>query len=510
MKFEQMGFSAHVMQALAKMGFEQATPIQEQAIPLLMQGEDIIGQAQTGTGKTAAFGLPMIEHILHHRSTPEGQAPGFVPGTARPFGLILTPTRELAVQVAGALDEMGQFAQIHVVCAYGGESIEKQIRAFGRPVDVLVGTPGRVLDHLSRETLDLSGVRMAILDEADRMLDMGFIDDVVEILSRTPPDRQTALFSATMPREVQNVAYEYMKVPQTVKVSEDKLTVDNIRQTWVLTDARMRLGYLIGALHSLDPKLAVVFVRTKRSADKLSGILRQRGFEVDSLHGDMSQRSRDVAMKRFRDGHLKVLVATDLASRGLDVFEVSHVFNYDLPEDPLTYVHRIGRTGRIGHDGMAVSFVFEDQVAWLEDLHKLTGYPVEKIEIVPDTSRPPHGYGDQPHSRAEGSGSRSYGHSQSGHSDGPHSHSRDSERAHGSYGERGRAHSREGSGSHFGSHSRAGYGSREGGHSGYGSGSGGRGSSVSHQTLRNIRERARKPASSHGSTRGGNYSGRQN
>ena len=494
MKFEQMGFSAPVLQALVQMGFTEATPIQEQAIPLLMQGEDIIGQAQTGTGKTAAFGLPMIEHILHHRSTPEGQAGKFVPGTARPYGLILTPTRELAVQVAGALQEMGQFAQIHVVCAYGGESIERQIRSFGRPVDILVGTPGRVLDHLSRDTLDLSGVGVAVLDEADRMLDMGFIDDVVEILGRTPSDRQTSLFSATMPREVQNVAYEYMKVPQMIKVSEDKLTVDKIRQTYVLTDARMRLGYLIGALRSLDPKLAVVFVRTKRSADKLSGILRDRGFEVDSLHGDMSQRARDVAMKRFREGHLRILVATDLASRGLDVFDVSHVFNYDLPEEPLTYVHRIGRTGRIGQDGMAVSFVFEDQMQWINELHKVTGFPIEKIDIVPDMSYPPR----DSHSRAEGEG----GHSGSGR-DGAHSR--------GGYGDRPRS----GSHSGYSSHPRGGYGPREGGRGRSTQGPDGPlsragRSTVSHQTLRNIRERARKPASQHVGTRGGNYSGRQN
>ena len=388
MKFDQMNLPEPLLRALIKMGFESPTPIQEQTIPALLEGKDIIGQAQTGTGKTASFGLPALVYcikrgaITHHR------------GVASPHVLMLAPTRELAVQIAAEMDRMGEFTPIRTVCVYGGQDIERQLRAFEQRVDIVVGTPGRLLDHIERGSLNLSGVQFVVLDEADRMLDMGFIDDIVQILQKTNPQKQMMLFSATMPREIENIAYDYMKNPESVKVSEDKLTVDKIAQKFVVVDGRNRMGYLYGFLTTEKPALALVFARTKMSAEKLADILSRRGIETDCLHGDMRQGARDRAIKKFKEGHLKVLVATDLAARGLDVFNVSHVINYDLPMDFETYIHRIGRTGRMGETGIAISFVFEDQMDWMRDLVKFTKIPVEQINITPvELPRPAFGHG---------------------------------------------------------------------------------------------------------------------
>ncbi|MDE1797783.1 MAG: DEAD/DEAH box helicase [Candidatus Micrarchaeota archaeon] len=501
MKFEEMGLSAPVMKALQGMGFETATPIQEQAVPLLMQGEDLIGQAKTGTGKTAAFGLPIFERYLHEKATDHRH---FQPGRAMPMALILCPTRELAIQVSTELGKMGQFTGAHIVALYGGQDIERQIRSFGRPVDIIVGTPGRVLDHLDRNTLELAGVHVAVLDEADRMLDMGFIDDIVAILGQTPRSRQTLLFSATMPREIMNVAAEYMKSPQTIKVSEDTLTVDKIKQSYLMVDAPSRLGFLLGLLKVKQPKLAMIFVRTKHGADKLMYILRDRGYAAAALHGNLTQGQRDRAMRDFREGKLHVMVATDLASRGLDVIDVSHVINYDLPEEPMTYVHRIGRTGRMGAEGEAISLVFPDQTRWLEDIVQQTGAPIERIQIEPDRSRGPApggpregghegrgGFGREG-GRPHGGG---FGQREGGHGGG-YSHSRPRE---GGYG--GREGGRSG-----------GFGGREGGRRFGGDrggrgrdGDGPRGGGVSGMTMRKIKQRARQPARPEHDTRGGHH-----
>jgi ATP-dependent RNA helicase DeaD len=465
-----------------------------------MQGEDLIGQAKTGTGKTAAFGLPIFERYMHEKATDKRH---FQPGRAMPMSLILCPTRELAIQVSTELGKMGAFTGAHIVALYGGQDIERQIRAFGRPVDIIVGTPGRVLDHLDRNTLELAGVHVAVLDEADRMLDMGFIDDIVAILNQTPRSRQTLLFSATMPREIMNVAAEYMKSPQTIKVSEDTLTVDKIKQSYLMVDAPSRLSFLLGLLKTKQPKLAMIFVRTKHGADKLMYILRDRGYAAAALHGNLTQGQRDRAMRDFREGKLHVMVATDLASRGLDVLDVSHVINYDLPEEPMTYVHRIGRTGRMGQEGEAISFVFSDQTRWLEDIVAQTGAPIDRIQIEPDRTRAP------PSTRPEGSheGRGGFGGREGGRPHGGgYSHSRPREGGYG--GGEGRPH--------------GGYGGREGGRSGgYGGrpggrfggdrggrgrdGDGPRGGGVSGMTMRKIKQRARQPARREHDTRGGQH-----
>ncbi|VVB56941.1 putative ATP-dependent RNA helicase [uncultured archaeon] len=380
MRFDELGLHDTLMQSLKEMGFETPTPIQEQAIPLLMQGEDMIGQAQTGTGKTAAFGLPMLDRLLHHKHA-SPNAP-FTPGVARPFGLVMAPTRELAIQVCEQMEKMGRAAKLNIVPVYGGQEIEKQLKRFSNPVDVVVGTPGRIMDHMERNTLQLDGVQVVVLDEADRMLDMGFVDDVVGILRHTPPTRQTSLFSATMPREVLNIAYEFMKSPQSVNVTPpDHLAVEKINQYYVPVDARLRPRALRMILQQRNPSLAIVFCRTKRGAERVGLQLKADGFRAKALHGDLTQKQRDEAMEHFREGRLRVLVATDIASRGLDVFDVSHVINYDLPEDHLTYVHRVGRTGRMGAAGEAIALIFPDQVEVVQQWAKDIGTTIQELKV---------------------------------------------------------------------------------------------------------------------------------
>ncbi|MFH0927063.1 MAG: DEAD/DEAH box helicase [Candidatus Micrarchaeota archaeon] len=453
MSFESMGLSQPVYKALAQMGFEQPTPIQEQAIPLVLAGKDVIGQAQTGTGKTAAFGLPAIEYCLKKGDAKSGDR------AAHPHVLVMAPTRELAVQISVELDRMSQFANVRTICVYGGQEIEKQFRAFERKVDIVVGTPGRILDHIERQSLDLSGVDFVVLDEADRMLDMGFIEDIVSILDKCRPQRQTMLFSATLRKDIENIAYDYMREPEVIRVSEDKITIDKVVQKFMLVDARERLAYLFAVLQFEKPTLAVVFVRTKASADKLARILRDRGFEADCLHGDMRQGARDRAIRKLREGHLHVLVATDLASRGLDVFNITHVINYDLPEEYETYVHRIGRTARMGAEGVAISFAFEDQEDWLRGLVNFTRVPLEELKLEP-VKFPPRverrSEGGSFESRG-GSG-RGEGHGHGGHREGGYSRGGRS----GGYGERRSPRSE-------GGHSRGGEG---GGYSGRSSGRG--------------------------------------
>ncbi len=382
MSFETMGLSAQIYQALKKMGFEKPTPIQTEAIPIALQGKDIIGQAQTGTGKTAAFAIPAIEHCMKKGDAKRANS------VAHPHVLVMAPTRELAVQISMEIDRMSEFANVRTVCVYGGQEIEKQFRAFMQKVDIVVGTPGRLLDHIERKSLDLSDVDFVVLDEADRMLDMGFIHDIVDILEKTNPKRQTMLFSATMQRQIENIAHDYMNQPHKIAVSADQLTIDKVSQKFLIVDAKKRLEYLFAVLQSQNPQLAVIFVRTKASADKLSTILSDRGIEADCLHGDMRQGARDRVIKKFKQGHLKVLVATDLAARGLDVFNVTHVINYDLPMEFETYVHRIGRTARMGAEGVAITFAFEDQEGWLRDLVRMTRVPLEEL-LVTLTGLPP-------------------------------------------------------------------------------------------------------------------------
>ncbi len=372
MGFTKLGLSPNIMKALTEMGFSKPTPIQEQGIPLLLQGEDLIGQAQTGTGKTAAFGICILEKLAAKPVHNAGH---------KVRALVLAPTRELAVQITGEIQKIGKHMQVRTLAVYGGQDIEKQLGPLHAGVDVVVGTPGRLLDHIERGTLRLSEVEVVVLDEGDRMLDMGFIDDIERILQKTPPSRQTLMFSATMPSEILALTKKYMKAPQLIKVSEDSLSVKSIKQYYLEVSKFDRLNALLILLAQKKPHLALIFVRTKRGADRLNDILLDRGFRSLALHGDMSQNKRDRSMNAFRKQHINILVATDLASRGLDVTDITHVINFDTTDDPYTYLHRIGRTGRMGKDGEAISFVFFDQTSLVGILDRVTDSKMEQIKI---------------------------------------------------------------------------------------------------------------------------------
>ncbi len=356
------------------MNFENATEIQEKAIPLALQGEDLIGQAKTGTGKTAAFGICILEDIKH-----KGGHKGFAP--RKPSALVLAPTRELAMQIKAEIEKIGSMMRIPILSVYGGVGIEPQIQALRRGVGILVGTPGRILDLMDRGELDFSSTSVVVLDEADRMLDMGFIDDIEDILSQTPANRQTLLFSATMPDEILGMSKKYMKNPIHLNISQDELVVDKIEQYYVEVTMHNRVSTLLALLQYENPKLAIVFTRTKAGADRLSHLIKANGFNAQALHGDMSQNKRDRAMASFKHGSVQVLVATDLASRGLDVREITHVINYDMPMDAETYVHRIGRTGRMDANGRAFTLVFPDQTRELLHYQSKTGARISKTDI---------------------------------------------------------------------------------------------------------------------------------
>ncbi|MFA6213913.1 MAG: DEAD/DEAH box helicase [Candidatus Micrarchaeia archaeon] len=375
MGFSKLGLSHNILSALTGMGFKAPTPIQQQGIPLLLQGEDLIGQAQTGTGKTAAFGICILEKLALSPAK-----------KGRVRALILAPTRELAVQISVEIGKIAVHTQARILAVYGGQDIERQIGALRSGTDIIVGTPGRLLDHIERGTVDLSNVEVVVLDEADRMLDMGFVEDIEKILQKTPKNRQTLMFSATMPPAIMELSKRYMHAPQEVRVSEDSLSVKSIKQYYVETSKFDRLNILLALLVEKKPKLALIFARTKRGADRLNEILVDRGFRSMALHGDMSQNQRDRSMKAFRESHINILVATDLASRGLDVTDVTHVINYDTTDDPMTYVHRIGRTGRMGKDGEAISFVFFDQTSMISIIEKVTDSKIEqlKVEVKPE------------------------------------------------------------------------------------------------------------------------------
>jgi len=428
------------------MGFKQPTPIQTQGIPLLLQGEDLIGQAQTGTGKTAAFGICILERIA---LTPAKK------GKVR--ALILAPTRELAVQIAGEIGKIGVNSQARILAIYGGQDIERQIGPLNSGVDIVVGTPGRLLDHIERNTIRLDAVEVVVLDEADRMLDMGFIDDIEKILDKTPKNRQTLMFSATMPPAILELSKKYMHAPQEVRVSEDSLSVKSIKQYYVETSKFDRLNMLLALLVEKKPALALIFARTKRGADRLNDILVDRGFRSMAFHGDMSQNQRDRSMEAFRKGRTNILVATDLASRGLDVTGVTHVINYDTTDDPMTYVHRIGRTGRMGKDGEAISFVFFDQTSMISIIEKVTDSRIEQLKIDVKPELLPRRVNFSPH---PDEGRRGHGGSPRGRFGGRHEGGE--RRGFGSR-EHGSGDRREGGRGGFGSRdSRGGHGSRDG------------------------------------------------
>ncbi|MBP1914086.1 ATP-dependent RNA helicase DeaD [Lederbergia galactosidilyticus] len=357
-KFADLNISPALLKAVNRMGFEEATPIQAKTIPLSMQGKDLIGQAQTGTGKTAAFGIPLIEKIDVRSSHVQG--------------IIIAPTRELAIQVSEELFKIGKDARARVLAVYGGSDIQRQIRALKKGPHIIVGTPGRILDHIKRKTLKLDQVHTLVLDEADEMLNMGFIDDIESILESVPDERQTLLFSATMPTPIRKIAERFMKSPETVRVEAKEMTVPLIEQYFVKVHEREKFDVLARLIDVQSPELAIVFGRTKRRVDELSNALTLRGYAAEGIHGDLSQAKRLSVLRKFKEGKIDVLVATDVAARGLDISGVTHVYNYDIPQDPESYVHRIGRTGRAGKEGMAITFVSPREMGYLRIVEQTT------------------------------------------------------------------------------------------------------------------------------------------
>jgi ATP-dependent RNA helicase DeaD len=392
--FQDLGLAPDILAALRDVGYESPSPIQEQAIPPLLEGSDVIGQAQTGSGKTAAFGLPMLQYVD--------------PTEHEVQGLVLTPTRELCIQVTQALRAYGQRKGIDVVAVFGGAPIrtqQAQLRAGGH---VVVGTVGRVKDLISRHSLMLHATRFVVLDEADEMLDLGFLEDVEKILALTPSSRQTALFSATIPPEIRRLADQYLYHPITVKVQAATLTVDTVEQFALEVPAREKPDALARVLEAEGPDQAIVFVRTKIRCDQLYRTLRDRGMNVKALHGDMSQGSRDGVMISFKDGRLPLLVATDVAARGLDIAGVSHIVNFDVPTSPDVYVHRIGRTGRVGRSGRAITFYEPRQQREIAAIEKHAGVKlspwVKDARVAPTPVKAPPRRHSKPHVSANGDG----------------------------------------------------------------------------------------------------------
>ena len=332
-KFEELGLNAEITKALKENGFEAPFPIQQEAIPFILRGIDVIGQAHTGTGKTAAFALPILTKIKRRGSV---QA------------VILVPTRELAVQVTAEIEKFARYTGIRTVSIYGGQSIGIQYNQLRKGVQIIVATPGRLIDHIKRRSINLKEVKFAVLDEADRMLDMGFVDDIKYILSYMRKDRHTCLFSATMPREVLRLAQEYMVDPKEIRLNEKELSLDTIDQSYLVVHENEKFKHLCNFIRNKNERQTIVFAATKQRTHRLASELKQVGFKAITIHGDLSQGQRDSAMYKFRKGFEDILVATDIAARGIDVPAVGHVINYDVPADPLIYFHRIGRTARAG------------------------------------------------------------------------------------------------------------------------------------------------------------------
>ncbi|MDR0922114.1 MAG: DEAD/DEAH box helicase [Lactobacillales bacterium] len=358
MKFKELGLSEDLLQSIERAGFEEATPIQAETIPLALEGKDVIGQAQTGTGKTAAFGLPMLQKI--DTSNRDLQ------------GLVIAPTRELAIQTQEELYRLGRDKKIRVQAVYGGADIGRQIRGLKDHPHIVVGTPGRMLDHIKRRTLKLETVETLVLDEADEMLNMGFLEDIEEIISKVPVNRQTLLFSATMPDAIKRIGVKFMKEPHHVKIKTNVMTADLIDQYYIRSKEFEKFDIMTRLLDVQKPELTIVFGRTKRRVDELSRGLEARGYRAEGIHGDLSQQKRMSVLRSFKNGGLDILVATDVAARGLDISGVTHVYNYDIPQDPESYVHRIGRTGRAGKDGISVTFVTPNEMGYLHVIEELT------------------------------------------------------------------------------------------------------------------------------------------
>ena len=377
MKFEELNIDERILRAIEDMGFEETSPIQTQAIPAVCEGIDVVGQAQTGTGKTAAYTIPMLMKID--------------PQIKKPQAIVLCPTRELAVQVAEEIRKLAKYmSDIKVLPVYGGQEIVRQIKSLKTGVQIIVGTPGRVMDHMRRKTVKFDNINMVILDEADEMLDMGFREDMETILTETPQDRQTVMFSATMPKAIMDIARNFQKDARVIKVVRKELTVSNIEQFYYEVRPKNKTEVLCRLIDIYNPRLSVVFCNTKRQVDELISELKGRGYFADGIHGDMKQQQRDRVMDDFRSGNVDILIATDVAARGIDVDDVDMVFNYDIPQDEEYYVRRIGRTGRAGRSGMALSFISGKEVYKLKDIErycktKILAKPVPSLDDVKNT-----------------------------------------------------------------------------------------------------------------------------
>lgn len=365
-KFKNLNISDVIINALNEMGFEEPTPIQGESIPVAMEGHDMIGQAQTGTGKTAAYGIPALEKILAAGIPKELQA------------VVLSPTRELAIQVAEEINHLAQYTPIQALPIYGGQDIERQLRRLRKAPQIIVATPGRLIDHMKRGTIKLNNISTIVLDEADEMLNMGFIDDINLIMSATPETRQTLLFSATMPAPIQKLAETFLHEPQIIRMKTKEVTIDLVEQAYIEVADRQKFDVLCRLLDLQEPELAIIFVRTKRRVDELSEGLKKRGYSSEGIHGDLTQAKRDSVIRQFREKTIDILVATDVAARGLDICGVTHVFNYDLPQDPESYVHRVGRTGRAGKSGEATTFVIPREIDHLRTIEKLIKHRITR------------------------------------------------------------------------------------------------------------------------------------
>lgn len=366
-KFEDFQLSAATLRSLKRIGFEETTPIQEKTIPLSLEGKDLIGQAQTGTGKTAAFGIPLIEKVDVKNKNIQC--------------IVIAPTRELAIQVSEELYKIGYDKRVQVLAVFGGQDISRQIRALKKKPAIIVGTPGRLLDHINRRTIKLSDIHTVVLDEADEMLNMGFIEDIEKILSQVPEERQTLLFSATMPERIRQIAVRFMKDPVTVRIKAKEMTVPQIEQYFIKVDEREKFETLTRLLDYQSPELAIVFGRTKRRVDEVAEALSIRGYTAEGIHGDLSQAKRLQVLRKFKEGSIDVLVATDVAARGLDISGVTHVYNFDIPQDPESYVHRIGRTGRAGKAGMAITFVVPREMGYLRVVEETTKRRMKRMQV---------------------------------------------------------------------------------------------------------------------------------
>ena len=368
MRYEDSDIDPRILRAVTEMGFSEMTPIQQQAIPLLMEGRDVIGQAQTGTGKTAAFGIPMLQRVEEENRNLQG--------------LILCPTRELAIQAAEELRKFSKYMHgIKMVPIYGGQDITRQIKALKGGAQIIVGTPGRVMDHMRRHTIKLQDIKMVVLDEADEMLNMGFREDMETILSQIESEHQTALFSATMPQAILDITDQYQQDAELVRVTKKELTIPLVKQYYFVVKSIYKEEVISRLLVTYGFKRSIIFCNTKKMVDDLAENLKARGYQAEGLHGDMTQKQRDFVMGRFKSGNLEILIATDVAARGIDVDDLEAVFNYDVPQDIEYYVHRIGRTGRAGREGMAFTFAYGRDLYRIRDIERVCKTKMTEMKV---------------------------------------------------------------------------------------------------------------------------------